>query len=99
LSVDGKIRGQTSGGGVQCSLVGVNRGISATTSGGSIELTVPRGTTANLEATTSGGGIDTDLPVASNKWEQDHLKGSINGGGQPIDVHTSGGSISLRAAN
>jgi len=99
LHVDGKIRGQTSGGNVQCSLVGINRGISATTSGGSIQLTVPRATRANLEATTSGGSIHSDLSVSTTSQEDGQLKGSINGGGEPIDAHTSGGSISLRAAN
>ncbi len=99
LHVDGKIRGQTSGGSVQCSLVGINRGISASTSGGSIQLTLPRATTANIEATTSGGGFDSELPVASTVRQDDHVKGSINGGGQRIDASTSGGSISVRAAD
>ena len=99
LHVDGKIRGQTSGGSVECSLVGINRGISAKTSGGSIHLSLPRATTANIEATTSGGGFNSELPVATKTWEDGHVKGSINGGGQPIDVSTSGGSISLRAAD
>ena len=99
LNVDGKIRGQTSGGSVQCSLVGINRGISATTSGGSIQLTVPRTTTANIEAITSGGQFTSELPVATTERQDGHFKGSINGGGQPIDARTSGGGISLRAAN
>jgi len=99
LNVDGKIRGQTSGGNVHCSLAGINRGISATTSGGSIELTLPRATTANIEAVTSGGGISSDLPVASTEWQEGHVKGTINGGGPPIDARTSGGSISVRVAN
>ena len=43
LRIDGNIRGNTSGGSVRCSLVGANRGISATTSGGDIELVLPRG--------------------------------------------------------
>jgi hypothetical protein len=99
LHIDGKIRGQTSGGGVQCSLVGINRGISVTTSGGGIQLTVPRATTANIEATSSGGEFTTEIPVATKEWQQGHVKGSINGGGLPIDVSTSGGGISLRASN
>jgi len=99
LHVDGKIRAQTSGGSVECSLVGINRGISATTSGGGIQLTLPRDTTANIEATTSGGEFTSDLPVASTAWQHGHVRGSINGGGQSIDVRTSGGGISLRAAN
>jgi DUF4097 and DUF4098 domain-containing protein YvlB len=99
LHVDGKIRGQTSGGNVQCSLVGINRGISASTSGGSIQLTLPRATTANIEATTSGGEFTSELPVAASERQDGHVKGSINGGGQPIDASTSGGDISLQAAN
>jgi len=99
LNVDGKIRGQTSGGSVQCSLVGINRGISATTSGGDIKLILPRATTANIEAISSGGGFSSDLPVTTNDWQDGHVKGSLNGGGQTIDARTSGGGISLRAAN
>ena len=99
LRVDGKISGQTSGGSVQCSLVGINRGISVSTSGGSIQLTLPRATTANIEAISSGGQITSELPVASTEWKDKHVKGSINGGGQPIDLRTSGGGISLRAAD
>ena len=99
LHVDGRIRGQTSGGSVQCSLVGINRGISTTTSGGSIQLTLPRATTANIEAISSGGEFTSALPVATTEWQDGHVKGSINGGGQPIAARTSGGGISLRVAN
>lgn len=99
MNIDGRIRGNTSGGNVQCSLVGTNRGIFATTSGGSIEVTVPRNTAANIDATTSGGDVSTELPVTSTSWKEGRVKGTLNGGGQPIDAHTSGGDVSLRAAN
>jgi DUF4097 and DUF4098 domain-containing protein YvlB len=98
LQVDGKIRGNTSGGSVRCSLVGTNRGISVRTSGGDIEVTVPRATTGNVEATTSGGEITSDLPIATTSVKEGRLAGSLNGGGQPINAHTSGGSIRLRVA-
>jgi hypothetical protein len=99
LNVDGKITAQTSGGGVQCSLAGTNRGISVTTSGGGIQLTLPRATTANIQAISSGGEITSEVPIASTEWQDGHVKGTMNGGGQPIDVRTSGGGISIRAAN
>jgi DUF4097 and DUF4098 domain-containing protein YvlB len=99
LHVDGKIHGQTSGGSVHCSLVGLNRGISATTSGGSIQLALPRATTASIEAITSGGDFSSDLPVTTEKRQDGHFKGSMNGGGQRIDARTSGGDISLREAS
>jgi len=99
LHVNGKISGRTSGGSVHCSLEGSNRGISASTSGGSIQLILPRSITADIEATTSGGEFDSELPVAMTQRQDGHVKGSINGGGQRIDASTSGGGISLRAAD
>ncbi len=97
LQIDGAMRGKTSGGSVRCSLVGTNRGISMTTSGGSIELILPKGTTGNIDAGTSGGNVSTELPVTSTSWDDHKLVGSLNGGGAPIYAHTSGGSIALRA--
>jgi len=99
LNIDGKIRGDTSGGSVRVSLAGANRGISATTSGGDIEVSLPRATTGNIEASTSGGDVKTELPVTSTKFEDDSIVGSLNGGGERIYAHTSGGSIRLRAEN
>jgi DUF4097 and DUF4098 domain-containing protein YvlB len=97
LKVDGKIHGRTSGGNVRCSLVGINRGIWASTSGGDIELTLPPGTTGNVQATTSGGDITTDLPVSTTTVKEGRLAGSLNGGGESIEAHTSGGSIRFHA--
>jgi DUF4097 and DUF4098 domain-containing protein YvlB len=99
LHVDGKIRGDTSGGNVECSLVGANRGITATTSGGNIRLILPRATTGTVEAKTSGGGIKSDLPITMTEMHEGHVRGSLNGGGQPIEARTSGGDISLQAAD
>jgi len=96
--VDGKSRGRSSGGSLRFTLVGANRGISATTSGGDIELKLPQGTRGNLEATTSGGQVESDLPVTSSgRVEDSRLVGTLNGGGEPIYARTSGGSISVRA--
>jgi DUF4097 and DUF4098 domain-containing protein YvlB len=96
LNIDGRIRGRTSGGSVRVSLTGVNRGISATTSGGDVELILPKGTTGNITASTGGGNISTDFPVTTTVLKETRLEGTLNGGGQPIEARTSGGSIRLR---
>jgi DUF4097 and DUF4098 domain-containing protein YvlB len=98
LHIDGRIKGHTSGGSVHVSLVGSNREISATTSGGDIEVAVPRNTAADIDASTSGGGISADLPITATVRKDDRLEGTLNGGGPRIEMHTSGGSVSLRAA-
>ena len=84
---------------MRCSLVGLNRGISATSSGGDIEVIVPRATAANFSATTSGGGVNLEIPISTTEIKDGRAKGSLNGGGPPIEAHTSGGDISLRAAD
>jgi DUF4097 and DUF4098 domain-containing protein YvlB len=96
LNIDGKIRGNSSGGGVRCTLVGANRGISATTSGGGIDLTVPRGTSGAVDLSTSGGGVNSDFSLTSSVKRDHELSGLLNGGGEEIRARTSGGSISLR---
>ncbi|HUQ08927.1 MAG TPA: DUF4097 family beta strand repeat-containing protein [Steroidobacteraceae bacterium] len=99
IHIDGKIKANTSGGNVRCSLVGANREISATTSGGDIELILPRGTTGNVEASTSGGDVKSELPVTASTIKEGRLEGTLNGGGPSIYAHTSGGSIALRSEN
>jgi hypothetical protein len=99
LRIDGKIRANTSGGGVQCELVGTNRGIWASTSGGDVRLTVPNNITATLDAESSGGSIHSDLAVSTHSTDEHRLSGDINGGGERIYAHTSGGNIRLIASN
>jgi len=95
LHIDGKIRANTSGGGVQCELVGANRGIWASTSGGDVRLSVPKDITGTIDAESSGGSIRSDLPVTTTHVEEHRLSGTINGGGEKIYAHTSGGNITL----
>jgi DUF4097 and DUF4098 domain-containing protein YvlB len=99
LNIDGSIKGHTSGGNVRVSLNGANRGITATTSGGDVELILPHGTTGNVSASTSGGNVTTDIPVTTTVVKEGRLEGTVNGGGQPIEARTSGGNIRLRAAS
>ena len=95
VGVDGKIHADTSGGNVRCELSGSNRGISATTSGGSIWLILPKDIRGTLEAHSSGGHIDSDFPISTTRWSNHQLNGQINGGGEQIYVRTSGGGITL----
>lgn len=97
--VDGRIKANTSGGSVRVSLAGANRGISATTSGGDIEVRLPKGTTGNVDASTSGGDIETEIPITTTTFKESRIAGTLNGGGELIRAHTSGGSIRLREEN
>ena len=97
-TIDGKIAAHTSGGDVTAELVGANRGISVSSSGGDLTVRVPKETTGALDAATSGGTVRTELPVTTTELGEHKLTGTINGGGNTIYARTSGGSIKLLAA-
>ena len=90
---DGKIHAETSGGSARAQLQ-VNRGVSLQTSGGGITLLLPQDAHASIDAQSDGGSIRFDFPLSTTRIDGDsHLAGTLVGGGPPIDLHSSGGSI------
>src|SRR4030095_11008017 len=87
-SIDGKIAAHTSGGDVTAELVGANRGISVSRSGGDLTVRVPKDTRGDLNAAPSGGSVRTELPVTTTESGEHRLTGTINGGGDPIYART-----------
>jgi DUF4097 and DUF4098 domain-containing protein YvlB len=67
------------------------------TSGGSIEVSIDRSANLNLDASTSGGSVSSDLPVLNGAVSHSHMQGAIGSGGEQLRLHTSGGSIHIRA--
>lgn len=99
LGIDSKLLARTSGGDVDVAMVGANRGVDVSTSGGDITLHVPADFKAALSARTSGGDVDCDLPLNTTlKRKHTRLDGDINGGGEPLLAKTSGGDIAIRLA-
>jgi len=98
--VDGKVRAETSGGNMYVKVKGPNRGVFAETSGGDIEIVVSKGVAANIDAATSGGSVRFDFPVTiSGQIDESHVRGTLNGGGNTIHAHTSGGDVRFSAAD
>ena len=68
------------------------------TSGGSIEIAIDPAANLNLDASTSGGSVSSDLPVrVVGTISHTSMHGSIGSGGEELRLHTSGGSIHIRA--
>jgi Putative adhesin len=64
---------------------------------GGIVLRVPDDLAADLEAHTGDGHIDLDLPLAvSGTVSRSDVRGKLGGGGGPLRLHTSDGSIRLQ---
>lgn len=96
----GSLRADTSGGSIEVGYVGPDAtDVNCDTSGGSIGIGVdPRGK-FDLHADTSGGRVSVKgLAFEPVKKGRTHARGPINGGGARLRADTSGGSITISAA-
>ncbi len=96
--VTGEVSGSTSGGSVHAQLVSpIEAPVKLTTSGGSITVLVSDRAVFDLDAETSAGSVSSELPVTTvGKLERHRLSGTVNGGGKPVFLRTSGGNIQLK---
>ena len=93
---DAKINAETSGGDIKLEYEGENKGIDLSTSGGDIDIRLPKDFTAKMELATSGGDVSCSLNMTSvKKMSGSRLIGELNGGGEILSAHTSGGDISV----
>lgn len=98
--IDGRIAGETGGGSITTSVAGAGaHEIELESAGGSIDLALPANAAADIRADTSDGRISTDLPLQFTDGNHAHLRGKLNGGGKPIVLRTSGGSISIKSGS
>jgi len=68
------------------------------TSGGNIAVAFPRDAGADVDAKTSGGNVKIDEALETRgKGGRHRFRGQINGGGSPLSLRTSGGSIRIEA--
>jgi hypothetical protein len=95
--VSGEVDAKTSGGRIAVSFVEEPWG-HAETSGGSIDIGFRRGAGADLDARTSGGRIEIDrsIQLEGGRRDRRRISARLNGGGAPLVLRTSGGSITLR---
>lgn len=68
------------------------------TGDGAVDLTLPTDIKANLEASTNDGRITLGLPVAVQGNIGSRIRGTINGGGPSLVIHTSDGAIRVNGA-
>ncbi|MBX2992386.1 MAG: DUF4097 family beta strand repeat protein [Bacteroidetes bacterium] len=95
-TIDGKVRAETSGGNITVRVKESNQGVFAETSGGNIDIMMPKNISATIDASTSGGDVTCDFPITmSGKMSDSRIRGTVNGGGNPIHARTSGGDIRI----
>ena len=97
LGAAGSIDAKTSGGKLVASFLEDPAG-RLETSGGSIEVVFPEEACVDLDAKTSGGHVRVEHHMDLHRSKRHHKVGTINGGGLPLRLRTTGGSIRVRAA-
>jgi DUF4097 and DUF4098 domain-containing protein YvlB len=92
------VNANTSGGSIEVKLLGQpDAASSLSTSGGSVMLSLQESAHVTIDAATNGGRVSSDIPVTTMEWGSRHesLKGTVNGGGQPVLLRSSGGNIHI----
>jgi DUF4097 and DUF4098 domain-containing protein YvlB len=71
-------------------------GIDLSTVNGSITLSLPHTAQLDLDARTVNGSVSTDLPVSAEvQRSRTRLVGSIQGGGAPVRLRATNGSLRI----
>ena len=77
----------------------IDSGWSIHTGDGSVDVVLPAELQANIEASTNDGHISLGIPVTvEGTFSNSQIHGKMNGGGQPLVIHTGDGSIRLSKA-
>ena len=66
------------------------------TGDGSVDIVLPSDFQTNIDASTGDGHISLGIPVTvEGTFSNSQIHGKMNGGGQPLTIHTGDGSIRL----
>jgi DUF4097 and DUF4098 domain-containing protein YvlB len=102
IKLEGRFDGlniKTGDGSVEARVVNgsrMNSGWNIRTGDGSVDMTLPGDLQANIDASTGDGHISLGMPVTvEGSFSNSQIHGKMNGGGQPLVIHTSDGSIRL----
>ena len=97
--VAGDVRGRTTNGGLHIELDGdrwAGAGLDAETVNGGVDLTIPRGYSAELVTGTVNGGIDIDFPVTVSGRIGRQLRTTLGDGGPTIRAVTTNGGVRIK---
>ena len=95
-NIRGSLEARTSGGSIRADVEELGEFLTLRTSGGGITATIPGGQGLDLDL--SGNRVNTKLVNFTGESDKDSINGSVNGGGVPVNLHTSGGSVTLEYA-
>lgn len=90
----GDVHAATSGGNISADLLSLTGPLDLKTSGGNVHATMPAGMGLDLDL--RGSRVETKLVNFTGEAKRDRILGKVNGGGIPVRMVTSGGSVVLQ---
>ena len=99
VNVGGQLRGATTNGGVNVDLTGDHwdgSGLDVETHNGGINLTMPKGYSAELETGTTHGRFSIDFPVPAQGTLDRHFTTTLGSGGPKLRAMTTNGGVTIR---
>ncbi|MCG6189806.1 DUF4097 family beta strand repeat-containing protein [Maribellus maritimus] len=102
VSVSGKagaVKAKSSGGSVRVDIGNLSKELYLTSSGGGVDAIIKNGDNLGLDLDLSSDRVNIDLHNFSGKSEKNRVKGTMNGGGIPVYIRSSGGNINVRYNN
>lgn len=95
VGISGKLVASSSGGSIKASLLSLSDEVSMKASGGSIAVSLPLGQGMQLDA--KGGSVSSQLANFEGVRTDGSIRGTVKGGGVPVTLETSGGSIKIES--
>ncbi len=84
------LEASTSGGSMNVELLRLGKYVKLDVSGGHVGLKLPANQGMNLNLSANRINPASSTGKFSGEWEKDHVRGSLNGGGVPVNVDASG---------
>lgn len=92
----GSVKARSSGGSVRVSIAGLSKGLDLESSGGGVDAVIQGGENLGLDLDLRSDRVNIDLHNFSGKSEKNRVKGTMNNGGIPVYMRSSGGNVTVR---
>lgn len=92
----GYVKASSSGGSVRIDINNLSRGLHLASSGGGVDAVIRNGDRLGLDLDLNSDKVYIELHNFSGRSEKNRVKGTMNNGGIPVYMRSSGGNIHVR---
>lgn len=99
VSVSGEaayVKATSSGGSVRVDITKLTKELYLQSSGGGVDAVIHGGQNLGMDLDLRSDRVNIELQNFSGKAEKDRVKGTMNNGGIPVYIHSSGGNVNVR---